>query len=198
MTSIAKTHAIRFGRFSGLLLAMGTLALTLASPAKAHTDLQSISPTDGARLAKPPSVVILAFNEPLLAAGSRVVISNSDTDTVVPTIVEVRGSKVLVTGTLDLRDGTYAVAYRVVSTDGHPITGRSQFILSGPSPTDTRPEPATSAPSPAENQAPAEASQPSSLTDPNVWIGAAIGTVGGIGIVLIQRRRKKAREQKQQ
>jgi methionine-rich copper-binding protein CopC len=135
------------------LLAAAFLALTAvaAAPASAHSDLVSSSPEDGATLTRAPSSVVLTFNEDVQVTGTAVVVTGPDGVRVD------RGADLVVdatTVTVPLDEtttpGTFTAAYRVVSADGHVITGSLtyQLVLPGsgsvaPSPSDpTSPEPA--------------------------------------------------------
>jgi len=70
------------------------------------------------------------------------------------------------------------------------IFSNASAIVELSSPTPATPSPIGVGATP-EVSAPAEppAPEPMSLTDPRMLAGAAIGTVGGIGIVILQRRR---------
>lgn len=170
------------------------MSLILISTAAAHTDLQSVVPADGSTISAPPEEVVLTFNENLLNTGTKVVITNQNKTIVAKDSARAVGRSAVLPWAAELPNDTYTVSYRVVSTDGHPITGTTTFTLRSPnqSPSPTEKSATSTSPSP---DAIAEPSGSSSLTDPNVLIGAAIGTIGGIGIVLVQRRRKKARQQ---
>jgi copper transport protein len=122
------------------LLAMGTLLLT-AAPASAHAVLLATTPSDGAHLDTPPSIVTMTFNEhvsaPLGAArvfdarGKRV-----DNGNVV-------ASDKTVTVGLDetLADGCYIVTWRVISADSHPARGAFSFTVGSSSAACTSPPP---------------------------------------------------------
>lgn len=94
-------------------------------PASAHAALVGTDPGDGAVLDTAPASVTLEFNEPVTR--SEVVLTAPD-GSPVPLDVTARDREVVgtVTSEADQR-GTYTIAYRVVSADGHPITGTSAF-----------------------------------------------------------------------
>ncbi|MFI6530917.1 copper resistance protein CopC [Nonomuraea sp. NPDC050547] len=101
-----------------------------------------------------------------------------------------------------LQDGKYTIAYRVVSSDGHPIEGEIPFTVKGaPKPeTSATPAESTSAaapsPSPSEqvqtpDQTPASAEQDQPAGFP-IWLIIVVGALVGIGIgFLLSMRRKK-------
>ncbi|MFI6295633.1 copper resistance protein CopC [Nonomuraea sp. NPDC050790] len=98
-----------------------------------------------------------------------------------------------------LRDGKYTIAYRVVSSDGHPIEGEIPFTVKGaPTPEATPSQSASAAPppSPAEQvqtpeQTPVGAEREGQATFP-IWLIIVVGGLVGIGIgFLLSMRRKK-------
>jgi methionine-rich copper-binding protein CopC len=143
-----------------------------ASPAAAHAALATSSPADGATLTAAPTSVELTFDEPLLEDTETVSINDIDGNVVASQQVKPTGTTVSVPWPADLTTGTFQVAYRVVSGDGHPVMGAITFTIApaevsspstapsaapstGGSPTASAPAPASSSPatSPA-NQAP--------------------------------------------
>lgn len=115
----------------GLLLA-GALTLLGASAAQAHATLLSITPRTGATLTSPPKAVVLTFSGPIEASLATVVVTDGNGREVSvgsPTIVGGVVSERLRT---DLVSGPYAVAFRIISTDGHPVADVSAFTLTLP------------------------------------------------------------------
>ncbi|MFI6731544.1 copper resistance protein CopC [Nonomuraea sp. NPDC050451] len=175
-----------------------------AAPALAHDALKSSSPAKGAEV-KSLDEVRLEFT-----AGVRLpfVIVRG------PGGAELQSGKPQVDGKVvtqavkePVPDGKYTIAYRVVSSDGHPIEGEIPFQVKGaetpsPSPSAASPgdsssaAPASSAPatqaaqpaqtSPATDQA--SAAQP--VTFP-VWLVIVIGALVGIGIGFLLSARKR-------
>ncbi len=196
----------------GAVLAITVLAWAVSTPpASAHAALDSITPVDGSVLQEPPAQIELVFNEELLAASVKVAVTDGSGDTVIRDRSEVSSATVSVSWNPDLPADTYTIAYRVVSGDGHPITGQSTFTLDIPLATampsmtfgDAMPlTPAPSAPSPITTSsvasgpptagAPVAATsdEPVSLTDWRLIGAIALGTAGGIGIVIWQRHRQ--------
>lgn len=128
-----------------MLLAVFMGAVVIAAPAHAHTDLMGTTPADGDVLDGPPGAVTLTFNEELLEAAVRVSITDESGAVVAKDIAESAGSDVTVPWPADLAPGTYVVSYRVVSGDGHPVSGDITFtygppaaaVASPPAPADT-------------------------------------------------------------
>src|SRR5690606_20919908 len=104
------------------------------------------APADGAVLAAPPARVTLEFNESLNPTSTTIVVTDAGAEPVPSSEPEVSGPRGSVTFTQPLADGTYTVAYRVVSRDGHPVQGAFTFTVGEPAPSSATP-PATTAPS---------------------------------------------------
>lgn len=102
---------------------MALLALVLgAGPASAHAALVSSDPEDGSSMAAAPRIISLTFNENV-ATPAYVAVTAPDGST-----VSVKGVEAVDrTVTADVADvgqrGRYSASYRVVSSDGHPISG---------------------------------------------------------------------------
>lgn len=113
------------------------------SPAAAHASLTSSSPSDGARLDTLPERVVLTFSEEM-SAPAYVILTAPDGTAVVqgePTVAD----EVVRADLADVdQEGTYALAFRVVSADGHPVTGRVRFVV-GDGPLDPTPPAASPA-----------------------------------------------------
>ncbi len=118
-----------------VLLALGILVAGPAPLAFAHTELVLSTPDDGAVLDAVPDEVELLFSEDLLA--DSVVVSVEDSAGLVVRVLEleVDGADVVVTWPPGLSGPDYTVNYRVVSQDGHPVSGSLSFTVDGPVPT---------------------------------------------------------------
>lgn len=111
-----------------LLLVAGAgpagLALVTASPASAHAALVSTDPADGSTVRTAPTTVTLTFNE--VVGQSAVVVTAPDGSR-----VSGKASSLDRTVSVDLEGagqrGRYRVVYRVVSADGHPVSGSLGF-----------------------------------------------------------------------
>lgn len=99
-----------------------------ATPARAHAQLRSSTPADGASLKTAPKQVVLVFGEELLSGAAATTAKELDTGEKVDLgAPQLAGDTVRVSWPKDLPGGKYRVAYRVVSADGHPITGAITF-----------------------------------------------------------------------
>ncbi|GMA32599.1 copper resistance CopC family protein [Litorihabitans aurantiacus] len=126
-------------------LAALTLSLgVLAAPASAHDSLISSSPADGEALTAAPADLTLTYSAEIAQIGADVVVTDT-AGTVVSQELTVAGTDVVVPLAQDLTAGAYSVAWRVTSSDGHPIDGMFTFTLDLPAESPTA-EPTSSAP----------------------------------------------------
>jgi len=122
--------------------------------ALAHAVLESTDPVDGAVLAVAPATVSLVFSEPVapVASGTSLI---DDGGATVSTTTSVRDRTVLVALPDQLADGTYVLSWRVISVDGHPVSGASTFVVGEAGASDRTVSPS----SPAPGAAPAGAGE---------------------------------------
>jgi copper transport protein len=105
-----------------LIAAVGA-TIAFAPSASAHAALESTEPASGAILQNAPESVTLHFTESVQADDDSVRVYNSSRSRVDDgEVVKVDGRTIRV-GLKQLGDGGFAVAYKVVSADGHPIGG---------------------------------------------------------------------------
>ncbi|GAB3679214.1 copper resistance protein CopC [Actinocorallia lasiicapitis] len=165
----------------------GAAALALialpAAPASAHTELTGSSPADGARISAPARVA-LKFNEDLQAGLVKVTITGANKETWQRGAPKVTGAEVVQNVMPDLPAGAYTIGYRVVSEDGHPVTGTLAFtVVAGPAtaqPTDLTPV-GTGTPVPATSEGGGAR-----------WLMVGVGLAAGAGIgILFSMRRKR-------
>lgn len=200
---------------SAAMAVLPTLGLALAAtlisapPASAHTDLVSITPEPGARLTAAPTKVVLVFNQSVSPPFASVVVTTADGVPVTRGKPAVTGATVSQALSEPLGPGAYRVAFRVVSKDGHPVTGESIFTVrsrttSGPSPSASS-SPAVPSPSPSGTSlvVPTSAAQ-AQLADSGGQGGqgglspGAVAMGGGVGllvlgaIVVLLRRRERS------
>jgi methionine-rich copper-binding protein CopC len=115
-------------------------AAILAAPpsAAAHAALISSIPRDTSTVAVAPRAVTLTFDQPIQADGAEVAVTDPAGSTVTAAAPQVRGA-VVVQQVPVIGPGTFTVAYRVVSADGHPVQGVLSFTIgtgsSPPAPT---------------------------------------------------------------
>ncbi|MFP3713355.1 copper resistance protein CopC [Puerhibacterium sp. TATVAM-FAB25] len=176
-----------------LLTLLGALAggTLVAAPAGAHDRLVSSDPADGAVLDAPPAALTLQFSAEVLPTGAQVVLTDASGADAGASAPQVAGTAVTAALPADLAAGAYTVAWRVVSSDGHPIEGTFGFTLEGgatPSPTATEasaPPPATATDAPAPATATRSAAAASSTAHAGHEDGATgPWVVGGLLVLL--------------
>lgn len=197
-----------------LLLSLGAVA----APASAHDQLISSNPADGETLTTAPAEIVLTYNNEVAQIGAEVQITDPE-NTVVTEIPTISGTSVTVPLWEDTVAGAYSVAWRVTSSDGHPIDGEFSFTLDLPAPESPTAEPTTEAAAPpesatesesatetatettapdptdvasatAEPEEPATDDSPLGMDMPG-WVMAlvALGIVGGVVALIVRMRR---------
>lgn len=162
--------------------------LTAPVPAWAHNELVSAMPPDGAALDRAPREVRLVFAEPVNPRLTQVAVTDGQGQRIAVPAATSNGVQVVQPLTLP-GPGRYAVSYRVVSRDGHPVGGVVRFTVS------TAPTAALSAPA-ATTTAAAPGSRPASGTAPSTagrswwWTLAVAGALGLVSLVALVRRRR--------
>ena len=127
-------------------------------PAMAHASQTGSTPEAGAVLEAAPSTVEVTFDSPLMDIGAALVVRAGDGTVISDDTPEVAGARIRVDVPADAAPGTYTVAFRVVSQDGHPITSTFDYTVAGDAPGPA----AASAPGSPSASAPASAPVPPS------------------------------------
>ena len=140
----------------------------------AHTQLLATTPEEGSTV-KSATEVVLDFSEDVNPDFVKVAVKGpngveADGDPVVA------GPKVTQALAADLPAGAHEVAYRVVSTDGHPVSGTLTFT------TTAAPMPSQSpSPSPSPSAASTTASSPSASAAPSPTASASVDKTSASG-----------------
>lgn len=119
-------------RSARLLVALlvAVLALVLpASAASAHAELSTTDPADGSVVDQAPRSVTLRFTEGVSLRPDGVRVLDDQGDRVDVGDASSSGDTVDVPLQEKLRRGSYVVAWRVVSADGHPVHGAFSFSV---------------------------------------------------------------------
>lgn len=111
---------------------VAALVLGAAAPASAHATLLSTDPTEGAVLATAPESVRFTFGESVTAVPDGVEVYDAEGEPI-DSSASVDGAELAVTIDEELGDGTVVVVWRVVSRDGHPVSGSLSFSVGAPS-----------------------------------------------------------------
>ncbi|GAA1266714.1 copper resistance CopC family protein [Saccharothrix xinjiangensis] len=161
-------------------LVAGAVVLGAATPALAHNVLISSDPKDGSSVAAGPAAITLTFDQPVTGGEGFNTIS----------VTGPEGTRWEADGEPTIRDNVvtfplrplgpaaeYAVSYRILSADGHPVSGSLKFTLTEAG--DGTPAPATS--TAAQDQA----SGSGGGVPIWVWIaGAVVLLAGGVFFAL--------------
>lgn len=171
----------RAPRVSALTFVLALCAvLAAAPPVAAHSVLQSTSPADGESVKVAPATVTLTFNEPAIAIGTQLSITDPTGAVISTEPAQLIDATVVQPLAGDLPAGQYTVQWRVVSADAHPITGTFAFIATEPATAPT----ATAAPADGAAAAAAPLSPPAAETatapaQDRPMIKAAVGSTNG-------------------
>ncbi|MET7959515.1 copper resistance CopC family protein [Micromonospora zamorensis] len=155
----SRPTAVRLG---AAVLVVVVALLVPAAPAWAHNSLKSATPARDATVPSAPTEVTLEFMQPLDPTFTTIVLTDAARRKLATGDPVVVGAKSTVQVTDPLPNGTYTVAYRVVSADGHPVQGSYPFTVAHP----------------ASSVAPVADAGTSAAAPSAV---AAVGTDGGLG-----------------
>ncbi len=152
-----------------------------AESAAAHAILIGTTPEYGAVVQQAPGRVSVTFDETVAKPAYMTVTGPDGRVDAGPAVID--GPVVSVGLERSIPAGSYTVAYRVVSYDGHPVEGGFAFRLAGAA---AAPQPATTQPS-------------SGSSGDGHWVAAGTGVavvIVGAGAVLWERlRRRTANDQ---
>ena len=136
------------------------LSVLMAPTGSAHADLQVSTPEDGESLEVAPEEIRLTFSEELFEELVEISILDAAGDLYSTIKVEQTpppGTDVIFPWPPQAPPGEYSIAYRVVSADGHPVTGTVSFSYAA-----TAPEPSALEPSSSDSAPSAQSSTPAS------------------------------------
>ncbi|MEU6392506.1 copper resistance protein CopC [Streptomyces sp. NPDC046939] len=126
----------RFRHLVLLFLAVTGALLAGAAPASAHAALTGSDPQQGAVVQTAPKQVSLTFSEDVaMSSGSVRVLDPAGKRVDSGKVGHPGGTTYTVGLHSGLPDGTFTVAYQVVSADSHPVSGAFTFSIGAPSKT---------------------------------------------------------------
>lgn len=128
------------------------LLIAWATPAAAHTDLDSTNPADGATLDAPLDEMTLTFTLPVTQLGDGVSLEGPDGQVRVEVSSAQEGLTWKAVPEEPLQDGRYTGEWTVAAQDGHPLSGEFRFAVETESP-DSDPTDSDSAAAATEDQA---------------------------------------------
>ena len=101
--------------------------------AYAHSTLVASNPKNGETLTKTPNLISLTFNENLIKISgknvSRVSLIDSNNSVIKLGKTTINKSRITAKIISALKSGNYKIRFRVVSSDGHPISGVIKFSI---------------------------------------------------------------------
>jgi hypothetical protein len=161
-------------------VAAGVALFGFPAPAAAHAVLLGTTPAEGSVVTTLTTEVTLTFNEPVRAQFSTVAVTGPDGRAYANGELSVQDN-VVRQPVHPLRSGDYEVAWRVVSLDGHPISGTFSFTVQLPAGLE-----------PGEPPAPPPAAGDAEASGWRLWwwipIGAALAAVAVLLVRLGRRR----------
>lgn len=121
MSRTARQLAVAFA----IVVAVLGLSTGIAS---AHASVVTSSPLDGQSVPSSPAEISVTFSENISAISGGLTVLNADGDPVALESSQVVNGRTLTSApSSPLADGTYVVTYRVLSADGHPVSGSLLF-----------------------------------------------------------------------
>ena len=116
-------------RAATALLCIVVVLGAAAAPASAHAQLVSTDPADGAHVEPAPKQVSLRFSEHVSLKLGGVRVLNTNGERVDKDDAKAVNDTVTVSLRDGLGDGSYVVAWNVISADSHPVNGAFTFVV---------------------------------------------------------------------
>ena len=175
------------------LIALGA-PLGLASPAFAHDELVSSDPAADAVLTEAPAAVTLTFSAELTpgAGATEVQVLDAGGTVVNEGDAVTEGTTVTQPLAPELANGAYRVLWKVVSGDGHPVSGELAFTVQAAEPVPTA-APSESA-TPSEEPSEVATSAPPASRDARPRRGGRCVLARAVGAARHRRRRDPRRD----
>ena len=173
MTAAPQRH---LARLCGTAVIFAALFGAATGTAQAHDELIDSSPGVDEHLDAAPNQVRLTFSDDILTIGPKVVVADDTDGTWTTGEPVLDGSAVVVTLKDDVPDGRYEIRWRVVSSDGHPITGLIPFTVGEVDQRVATPDPG---PTPEATAGPALAAEAAERDSAGSWKRPVL--VGGLG-----------------
>jgi len=114
--------------FAAVLLAVAA-AVGAAAPAQAHDQIISTSPSEDSHVDTAPAEVSMVYTDSLIEVGAVVLVMDDTDKDWADGPVALDGPNATQAIKPGMQDGIYQVRWRVVSSDGHPISGVYDFAV---------------------------------------------------------------------
>ncbi|MGI5194302.1 copper resistance CopC family protein [Streptomyces sp. CA-288835] len=171
--------------------ALAVLAITVPQAA-AHTELDTASPGAGATLAGLPPRVTLSFSDAMAQKYSKLAVTGPDGAPAAEGGPQVEGRTVSIPLDTSSPAGRYTVGYRVVSADGHPVSGSYTFTVKEADSPSPSPRAAESADVPARQPESEQAGGESSDAGGTMLLAAGVLAVAVAAAGRFVSRRRRA------
>lgn len=171
------------------LVGMLFVAPVLAVPAYAHTELANAIPGEGMTLGKTPGSVQLQFTEPVDAGLASMVVRGPEGENLADGPPRQNAEGLMQPIVPAAKAGRIEVDYRVISLDGHPVSGSYTFSVQRGDPAAAdRAQAAPAQPAGPSGPTDAKSSGSGSLVTP-LLLGAAVVLLIAVGGLAARRRR---------
>ena len=184
MTPMRTVHAVPRPPARWSLVAAGLLALLAllftGGTAAAHDVVTGSDPADGATVATAPTQVSVTFDESPQPGLATLTVVGPDGAHHEQGPATTRGDVVSVPVGPLRAAGAYEIGYRIVSSDGHPVSGSIAFTLTTPSPAGATAPGTPAAAAPAAPADPAHAGHADPTAPPSPAASASDDPGGGV------------------
>lgn len=191
---------LRHPRRAGTALALATLTASLVlgvgvPAASAHDSVLATTPGDTEQLGSAPAQVEMVFTDDILQLGAILLVVDEGGDDWAEGDPALDGPTVSQAVGTDLPDGDYQVRWRVVSADGHPISGTFDFGVGETDAVFTAENgaaPSASPPPETEAEAQTDSAPAGDVPVALIGVGGALIGVATFSLILLLLRRQCA------
>lgn len=177
-------------------LMVGAALAAFAGPgqAAAHSSLIGTSPKDGGTVSSQVKNVTLRFNEDIQSKFATIAVTGPDGKRVSAGKPAVSGGTVKQPVTAFRATGKYLVGWRVVSADGHPVSGKFAFTVTKGAVSESPSSSTSATPTPTTTKVASKRHPPDDRSfverhAAHLLIGAVI-VLAGVAVIFWERRRR--------
>ncbi len=178
------TLVSRTARLAAVGAIVVAVTVGLAGSASAHNVLTGSDPADGASVGKAPSTITLTFDQPVQNFEPVMTVTGPNGNRFETGPPVILGNQVSVTVDGAGPAGGYTASYRVISADGHPVSGEIRYTLEAAAAGTATGQPAAT---------PGGAAEPGS-TGLSGWLWAGIGVAAVLVIAALLVILRRPRE----
>ena len=175
---------------AAVFLTLAVIALSIFSPvapaADAHDQVALTVPADGENVDLGPAEIAITFTDDILEVGAIVMVVDTEEKNWAEGDMRLDGPQATQPVAADLPDGAYDVRWRVVSADGHPVSGAFAFTVGAAAqPRSQSTAGATAAPDPSGDATSAASEETADGTGLAVVAVGLLGAFGGLAAVAL-------------